>query len=114
MHDPTEGGLVDGLFELASASDATLRIDTDAIPVRPETRTLADAAGVDPLKMFGSGALVATVPESDVGAVLSDLEDAGIAAADIGTVEVAGEVPLFFDDDPIAEPVRDDLYALWE
>ncbi|MFB6094663.1 MAG: AIR synthase family protein [Halanaeroarchaeum sp.] len=114
MHDPTEGGLIDGLFELASASDVTVRVDRDAVPVRPETRQLADAAGVDPFAIFGSGALLAAVPEDAVEGVLSDLAEAGIEAADIGTVESAEDVPLYLDGEAITDPVRDDLYALWE
>ncbi|MFW5919368.1 MAG: AIR synthase family protein [Halanaeroarchaeum sp.] len=114
MHDPTEGGLVDGLFELASASAVSVHIDTDRIPIREETRILTAAMDVDPLKIFGSGALVATVPQDSVGSVLDDLATAGIEAADIGTVESRDDAPLVLDDRPISEPVRDDLYALWE
>lgn len=114
MHDPTEGGLVDGLFELASASGVSLRIDTDAIPLRPETQAVTEAVDVDPLQIFGSGALVATVPSAAVSEILESLEAAGIEAADIGTVEEQSDVPLSLGDREIAEPVRDDLYALWE
>lgn len=114
MHDPTEGGLVDGLFELASASGVTLEVDADAIPVRPETAAITAAVDVDPFQIFGSGALVATVPEADVATVLDALAADGIEAADIGTAVEAGDVPLLLGDRAIAEPVRDDLYALWE
>ncbi|AKH97332.1 AIR synthase family protein [Halanaeroarchaeum sulfurireducens] len=114
MHDPTEGGLIDGLFELASASDVSLQIDTDAIPIRPETVAVTDAVDADPLQIFGSGALAATVPEDAVSGVLDSLAAADIEAADIGTVADRGDVPLSLDDRAITEPVRDDLYALWE
>ena len=114
MHDPTEGGLVDGLFELASASEVSLQIDTDSIPIREETRILTDAMDIDPLQIFGSGALVATVPEPAVQSALDDFATAGIDAADIGTVEEPRNDPLYLDDRAIPEPVRDDLYALWE
>ncbi len=62
MHDPTEGGVVAGLRELARASDVRLEVDRDAVPVREETRRLCEAADVDPLQIFGSGALLAAVP----------------------------------------------------
>ncbi|MFB6133182.1 MAG: AIR synthase family protein [Halanaeroarchaeum sp.] len=114
MHDPTEGGLVDGLFELASASEVTVHIDEGTIPIRSETATVTAALDVDPLQMFGSGALLATVPAGDVDTVLEDLEAAGIVAADVGVVEDQSDVPLYLDDRPIREPVRDDLYDLWE
>jgi hydrogenase expression/formation protein HypE len=50
MHDPTEGGLVDGLLELAGAAGVDLRVAREAVPVRPPTRALCDAMGVDPVR----------------------------------------------------------------
>lgn len=114
MHDPTEGGLVDGLLELASASGVALDIDSSAIPVREETATLCRAMDVDPLKIFGSGALVATVPEEAADSVRADLDDVGIEVATIGSVKPVETPALHLDDATIREPVRDDLYRLWE
>lgn len=113
MHDPTEGGIAAGLQELARASNVRLEVDRDAIPVRAETRALCDAAGVDPLRIFGSGAVVASVPERDVEAALNGLAEAGIEAASIGTV-LAGDPALALDGVVLDEPIRDDLYPLWE
>jgi hydrogenase expression/formation protein HypE len=112
MHDPTEGGLVDGALELAVASDVRVEIERDHVPIRESTRELCAAMGVDPLKIFGSGALLATIPEELVEGALDALDSAGIEAAAIGTVE-AGEPALSLDGERITEPVRDDLYELW-
>jgi len=114
MHDPTEGGLVDGLLELASASNAVVAVERESVPVRPETRVLCDAMGVDPLRVFGSGALVATVPPEAVDAALDALADAGVEAADLGEVRAGDPPALELDGEWVEEPVRDDLYALWE
>jgi hydrogenase expression/formation protein HypE len=114
MHDPTEGGLVDGLLELAVASGVRLEVDREAIPVREETRRLCAAAGVDPLRTFGSGALLAAVPEESTAAALSGLEERGIDAAVIGTVGESEEPVLDLGGERFEEPVRDDMYALWE
>jgi hydrogenase expression/formation protein HypE len=114
MHDPTEGGLIDGLLELAAASGVEVVIEREAIPVREETETICEAAGVDPLRIFGSGALVAAVPEASVEAALEALEAAGLAAADIGVVHETDDPRLRLDGTVHDEPVRDDLYALWE
>ncbi|MWV40693.1 AIR synthase family protein [Natrialba sp. INN-245] len=113
MHDPTEGGLAAGLLELARASGVRLEIDRDAIPVRVETETLCDAASVDPLRIFGSGALLATAPTDSVEKCLTDLERAGLEAKAIGTVH-RGEAELVLDGESIVDPVTDDLYPLWE
>ncbi|MFB6133721.1 MAG: AIR synthase family protein [Halanaeroarchaeum sp.] len=114
MHDPTEGGLIDGLLELASASEVSLRIDPAAIPVRPETAVITSALDVDPFQIFGSGSLVATVPDGKVEAVLQDLSAAGIDAAVVGSVHKRGDSPLVFGERSITDPVRDDLYDRWE
>ena len=113
MHDPTEGGVLAGALELARASDVTLAIDRESVPVREETRTLCAAAGVDPLRIFGSGALLATVPRATVGDCLEALADEGIEAAEIGEVQ-GGDGGLKLDGETITGPVEDDLYSLWE
>ena len=117
MHDPTEGGLVDGLLEMAVASGAMLDVARESIPVREETAVVCDAMGVDPLSIFGSGALVAAVPEDAVEDVLAELDGAGIDAAVIGaveTVETEEDAGLRLDGEFRREPVRDGLYSLWE
>lgn len=113
MHDPTEGGLVDGLLELAVASGVSLSVDPDAVPIREATRLLCRAAGVDPLRTFGSGALVATVPEESVETVRERLAEQGIECAVIGSVE-DGEPELRLGEQTITDPGRDEMYALWE
>ncbi len=113
MHDPTEGGIVAGLQELAYASGVRLDVDREAVPIRAETRELCSAAGVDPLRIFGSGAVVATVPAEEADPAVEELEAEGIEAAVIGTAE-AGDPALELDGERIGEPVRDGLYPLWE
>lgn len=114
MHDPTEGGLVDGFLELASAGGVALAVDPDAVPIRKETARLCGAAGVDPLRIFGSGALAATVPPGNADGAVEQLRAAGIEAAVVGTVEAADEPHLALGGEVIREPVRDDMYALWK
>ncbi len=62
MHDPTEGGVLTALWELAEASGKTLRVDTQKIPVPPLARRVCDVFGIDPLRAIASGALLMTVP----------------------------------------------------
>ena len=115
MHDPTEGGLFDGFLELAVASGVGLDVDARSIPVREETARLCRAAGVDPLRTFGSGALLATVPGAALDAVGDRLRDAGVEFAVVGTVREAGAEPfLSLSGERFTEPIRDEMYALWE
>jgi len=113
MHDPTEGGVLEGLIEMALTAEATLRVDREAVHVREETRAVCDAVGVDPLRVLGSGALLAAVDEDDADEALAALADEGIDAVEIGRVE-AGEAGVELDGERVTEPIRDDMYALWD
>ncbi|KTG11199.1 hydrogenase expression protein [Haloprofundus marisrubri] len=119
MHDPTEGGVAAGLSEMAVASDVVFSVDPEDVPVRPETRRLCDAVGVDPLRILGSGALVATVSENDADDALATLADAGIDAAEIGVVQRPEDTTheasgLRLGDEFLTSPPEDDMYALWD
>lgn len=114
MHDPTEGGLVDGFLEMAVASGVSFEVDRDAVPVREETARLCAAAGVDPFRTFGSGALVAAVPPEAVEDALAALADAGITGTVVGEVVEADDPALVLGEEVIRDPVRDEMYALWE
>ena len=92
MHDPTEGGIVTGCVELAAASGVDLAVDSASIPIRPETAAICAAMGVDPLRIFGSGALLAAVPPESVERALDGLAEAGIDAAVIGEVHEPSDV----------------------
>ncbi len=86
MHDPTEGGLATGLWELAAAAGVGLEVNEAAIPILPETQILCARLGLDPLGLIASGALLLAVGPGDVGAILAALGGANIAAARIGRV----------------------------
>lgn len=113
MHDPTEGGVITGLLEMAKSSKTRLEVARDDVPVRDVTRDLCETMSVDPLGILGSGALLAAVPEGSVDDAVGAVRDAGISAAVIGRV-VHGDGELAVDDEVITDPPRDDLYDLWE
>ena len=116
MHDPTEGGVITGCIELAAAADVDLVVDRDSVPIRPETAAITAAMAVDPLSIFGSGALLATVPPAAVDAALSAVAEADIEATVIGeATEPAGEeATLVLDGDRYTAAPRDELYPFWE
>ena len=113
MHDPTEGGLVDGLFELSSASSVRLEVDRSRIVIGDDTRALCDAMEVDPMKIFGSGALLATVPDDQAKEAIELLSNRGISASVIGKVK-KGKPELLIGEEVYREPIRDELYDLWD
>jgi hydrogenase maturation factor len=86
MHDATEGGVLGALAELAAASRVGLRIELDAIPVRPEVRLVCDYVGIDPYISISEGTLIATVRPDHADGFLGALGRAGVPAALIGDV----------------------------
>ena len=116
MHDPTEGGLATGLWELAQAAGVGLRVDEAAIPILPETRTLCAQLGLDPLGLIASGALLMAVAPEDAAPVLGALEHAHIAAARIGVAVPEPGVVLHSTtgERPLPRFERDEIARLFE
>ena len=84
LHDPTEGGLAAGLWELAAASAVGAVVDAAALTILPETRLVCAALGLDPLGLLASGALLAAVAPEATPAALAALQERGIPASVIG------------------------------
>jgi len=86
MHDPTEGGLATGLWELARASEKGIIVDRDKIHIFPETAAFCEVLDLDPLGLIASGALlIAAAPDMSAPMVRA-LHDEGISASVIGEV----------------------------
>ena len=87
MHDPTEGGLANGLYEIAKASGNGFLVYKDKIPILKESKILCEEYGLDPLRTITSGTLILTLPEEETGKLLSKYKDAGISASVIGKIK---------------------------
>ena len=91
MHDATEGGVLGGLTEVASAAGVGMRIALDAVPLRPEVRAVCEHVGMDPYTAISEGTLIATVVPARADAFVAALAEEGIEAAVVGEVtEAAG------------------------
>jgi hydrogenase expression/formation protein HypE len=88
LHDPTEGGLLNGMWEMAEAAGVGVVMREDAVPVAEETRLICEALGVDPLKLMGSGALIIVVEPERAGEMVSSLQEMGVEASVIGGVRL--------------------------
>lgn len=91
LHDPTEGGLATGLWELAEASQVTIEVNEEALPILPEGKALCEAFDLNPLGVIASGALLICVAEGDTEKVVRALQDNGIAAFHIGRIVAKGQ-----------------------
>ncbi len=111
MHTPTEGGILNGLYEMGSAAGVGLSVEENLIPVAPETRIISETLGVDPLKLLSSGSLLMTVSESSVGKVLDAIDGLGVQASIIGEVKERSEGKVLIRSDGTEKtigPVRQD------
>jgi hydrogenase maturation factor len=87
MHDPTEGGLATGLYEMARASGVGMLIYGDKIDLLPDSERLCAEYGLDPLGTITSGSLVLAADPENSKKVLEAYHSSGIRAAAIGRVE---------------------------
>jgi len=86
MHDPTEGGIIGGLTEIAYASGVSLIVYADKIPLAKETKIFCSTLGIDPLRLISSGVLLATVPSERVEEALEVLRPLNLKISVIGEV----------------------------
>lgn len=117
MHDPTEGGVATGLWELAQASGHGLVVDLTKIHIYPETAAFCRELDLDPLGTLASGALLVTAAPEDSSRMIDALASAGIRASIIGTVvDGAPSVWIESADGLTSLPVfgRDELARLFE
>jgi hydrogenase maturation factor len=87
MHDPTEGGLINGIVEMALASEKEIEVDLEKVLIYEESRILCQKFGLNPLGVIASGALLLTVPPSDLSTLQKSFRKASIPIQAIGQVK---------------------------
>lgn len=115
MHDPTEGGLLAGLYELARAGGVGLRVWRERIPVLPETRAFSRVLRFDPAALIASGALLIVASARSAARVLRAFGRRRVAAAVIGEVRREREGILIVEGGStklLRPPVRDEIARL--
>jgi len=94
MHDPTEGGVITGLYELCVASNAEIEVNLDEIPLMEETIAICKAVKIDPYKLLGSGALLVSIRADRFQSLKYEFEKMGIKYSIIGRVLKNGKCSL--------------------
>lgn len=106
MHDPTEGGVITGLLEIARAANVGLCIDLDAVPVPGLSARLCREFGLDPLGTLASGAVLVTTAQADARRLCDQLGAAGYPTSQIGIITEASEgLVALRDGRPVPWPV---------
>jgi hydrogenase expression/formation protein HypE len=115
LHDPTEGGVLNGLWELAEASGLGIEVWADRIPLATETSKICSELRLDPLKLMSSGCLLAAVAPNSVGRVMKALRNRGVMVSEVGEVRPRPEGRFLLKGgkklDLVAVP-QDELYKL--
>ena len=92
LHDPTEGGLSAGLYELADASELGLRVHPDAALWFEPGKAICSALGIDPWGVLASGTLLASFPEETVDRAQAVLNAEGYCTTSLACGEVGSRV----------------------
>jgi hydrogenase maturation factor len=117
MHDPTEGGLLSGLVEIARAGGVGIRVGAEKIPILAETLAFSRALSFDPLALIASGSLLVVAEPGSVPQLLRAYARKRVPAAVIGEILPRREglwITRNGRDFPLRPPRRDELARLLE
>ena len=86
MHDATEGGLLNGVYEIAAASQTGVTLYEDSIIIPEETKAICGYFKIDPLISVSEGTLLIAATPQKTPQILADLKKDNIPAWDIGEI----------------------------
>jgi hydrogenase expression/formation protein HypE len=84
MHDPTEGGILNGVHEMADAAGLGVSVFEEKIVVEPETAKICRFFEIDPLQLISSGALLIAAEPEAAEKIITALGEQHIYAEVIG------------------------------
>ena len=114
MHDPTEGGIIGGIHEIADASNLGVTVFERDIPVTKETEAICRFFGIDPLQLLSSGALLIAAEPNKSQGIIEKLKKNGIQARIIGKfVEDREKRKIVRKNGKVEELTRPELDHLW-
>ncbi len=114
MHDPTEGGILNGIHEMADAANLGARVLQEKITVEPETAKICRYYEIDPLQLISSGALLIAADPQAAPKIIDNLAKEHIYADVIGEFTPNPNKRLLVHGDDSAElmqrPTSDHLW----
>ncbi|MBC7074010.1 hydrogenase expression/formation protein [Candidatus Parcubacteria bacterium] len=93
MHDITEGGILNGLWEMAKASGVNIEIEKEKIPIFKETEILCQEFNLNPLALISSGALLIGARDKVAQKLVGRLQREKIKVAIIGKAKSKSKKP---------------------
>ena len=112
MHDVTEGGILQAVWEVCSASQCGAIVNTDKIPILDETKKLCKYLNINPLRLISSGSMLITIKDGQK--CMDEMLRNGIPAAIIGKIK-DGNILTVKDGVPneLIPQERDEIYKLF-
>ncbi|MEO0114717.1 MAG: AIR synthase family protein [candidate division WOR-3 bacterium] len=86
MHDATEGGLLNGVYEIAESSGTGVRIYEEKIVIPEEIAKVCDFFAIDPLISISEGTLLITAEKTKAPQLIKELQKNGIPTFEIGEI----------------------------
>jgi hydrogenase maturation factor len=86
MHDATEGGLLNGVYEIAAASNKGVTLYEDRIFIPGEIQSVCTHFGIDPLISISEGTLLITATPENSESIIWELAKNDIPAWNIGEI----------------------------
>ncbi len=119
MHDPTEGGLLTALWELARVCGHSISVELDSVHIPTISRRVCEIMRLNPLAAIASGALLMAVQAKDVASICSTLEKAQIHCSQIGKILESNPKPQAWaiksgQAELLPYPARDEIARLFE
>jgi hydrogenase expression/formation protein HypE len=114
MHDPTEGGILNGIHEMADAAGLGARVFEEKITVEPETAKICRFYEIDPLQLISSGALLIAADPQATDKIIEALSREHVYADVIGEFNPNPNKRILMHKDDSAEmlprPASDHLW----
>lgn len=93
LRDPTRGGLATSLKEIACQSQVSIRVNEQAIPIKPDVRTACEMLGFDPLYLANEGKVIIILPHEKAEDALEIIRKSPYGAKAMRIGEVFGMDP---------------------
>lgn len=117
MHDPTEGGILGGICEIAEASKLGIRVYEKNIKISEITRKIANIFEINPYYLISSGTMLIAVEKGKESLVVERLKQNSIDASVIGEFIDSPDLILVKGDgseESIEWPRQDELWEALE
>lgn len=89
VHNVSQGGIFNALWEMAERAGVGLEVDLKRIPVRQETIEICEYFDINPYYLYSAGSLLIGTEHAE--ALIAALAKEGVAAAVIGRVSAGKE-----------------------